>query len=132
MTRDANVGVGFAVNSSRRAWFSASTRSSAGRACLASMRPKAGSVSNSRSGLFTPRILSDVQQHPGESGAAADEAAEAGQSSVSEAARERFRVARSQQERAAVSRIRQDVHGGRLRFGAAVLEHFAPGGRAGL
>src|ERR1700734_3202596 len=131
MTRDANVGVGFAVNSSRRAWFSASTRSSAGRACLASIRPKAGSVSNSRRGLFTPTILSDVQQHPGESGGAADEAAEAGQGAVSESPRERPGVAGCPQERAAVPRIRQDVHGGRPRFGGAVLEDFAAGAAPG-
>src|SRR5271168_3031445 len=110
MTRDAKVGAGLVVNSSKRAWFSESTRSSAGRACLASMRPKAGSLSNSRSGLFTPTILSDVQQHPGEGGGAADEAAEAGQGAVSESARERLGVAGRQQERAAVSRIRQDIH----------------------
>jgi hypothetical protein len=98
MTRDANVGEGLAVNSSSRARFSASTRSSAGRACLASMRPNAGSDSSSKSGLFTPKILSDVQQHPGESGGTADETAEAGQGAVSEAARERLGVAGRQQE----------------------------------
>src|ERR1700733_12842876 len=131
MTSDANVGGGLAVNSSRRAWFSDSTRSSAGRACLASIRPKAGSVSNSRSGLFTPTILSDVQQHPGESGGAADEAAEAGQGAVSESPRERPGVAGCQQERAAVPRIRQDIHGRRPRVRGAVFEDFAGGGRGG-
>src|SRR5216683_5345418 len=92
MTREANVGQGCAVSSARRSRLSASTCSNAGRACFASIRPKAGSESNSNSGLFTAGILSDVHQHPGESGAAPHEAADARQRAPPESPRERFAV----------------------------------------
>src|ERR1700722_14389393 len=98
MTREANVGEGCAVNSARRARFSASTFSSAGRAWCASMRPKAGSESNSSSGLFTPEILSDVRQQPGQSGRAPQKQADAGQRAPAESLRERFTLGSGQHE----------------------------------
>src|SRR5579859_3006780 len=97
MTREANVGQGCAVSSLRRSRLSANTFSNAGRACRASIRPKAGSDSNSNSGLLTPQILSDVLQHPGESGAAPHEPADSRQRAVPESPRERFAVRGSQE-----------------------------------
>ena len=96
------------------------------------MRPKAGNDSNSNSGLFTERILSDVRQHPGQSGAAADEAADSCQRSPPEPLRERFTVGCRQQKCAAVRRMGQDVQGRRTRFGHTVIENLAPRGRTRL
>src|SRR6267142_1653161 len=98
MTREAKVGQGCAVNSASRARFSASTLSRAGRAWLASIRPKAGSDSNSSSGLFTAQILSDVSQHPGKRGAAAHETADTRQGTTPESPRERFALGCGQQK----------------------------------
>src|ERR1700733_13142075 len=102
MTREANGGWGRAVNSARRARFSASTRSRAGRAWAASMRPNSGSDSNSSRGLFTAAILSDVRQHPGERGGAAYDPADSRQRAPAESLRERFAVGYGEQECAAV------------------------------
>src|SRR5713226_6388902 len=97
MTREANVGCGRAVSSAMRSRFSASTVSNAGRACFASIRPKAGSDSNSKSGLFTAGILSDVHQHPGESGAAAHKPADTRERAAPESPCERFAVGGGQE-----------------------------------
>src|ERR1700677_2447162 len=129
MTREAKVGWGCAVSSPMRCRFSASTFSSAGRAWRASMRPKAGSDSNSRSGLFTVQILSDVRQHPGEGGAAAHESADAGQRAAAEAPRQCFAVRCGQQKGAPIHRIAENVDRRRAGLGGApVQDLFARGG----
>src|ERR1700685_4191881 len=132
MTREANVGEGCAVNSASRALFSANTFCSAGRAWLASMRPNAGSDSNSSSGVFTPGILSDVRQYPGECRSAADEPADASQRTAPESLRERGAVGRGQQKRPAVRGFGQHIQGGCPRVGGAPIEHLLESGRAGL
>src|ERR1700730_9348970 len=98
MTSEANVGAVCAVSSARRRRLSASTFSNAGRACCASIRPKAGSDSSSNSGLFTAEILSDVHQHPGESGAAPHEGGDTRQRAAPESPRERFAVGCGQEK----------------------------------
>src|ERR1700692_4346913 len=110
MTREANVGPSRAVSSARRARLSASTLSKAGRAWLASMRPNAGSDSNSSRGLFTAAILSDVRQHPGERGSATHEPTDSGKGAPAESLRERFAVGCGQQKCAAITWIAQHVH----------------------
>src|SRR5450631_112114 len=132
MTREANVGPSRAVSAARRARFSASTFSNAGRAWLASMRPKGGSDSNSSRGLFTAAILSDVRQHPGESGGAAHEPADSGEGAPSETLRERFAVGYGQQESPAIRGIAQHVNARRQRLRRASLEYLLARGRARL
>src|ERR1700722_6346270 len=132
MTSEANVGRGRAVNSARRARFSASTFSKAGRAWLAAMRPNAGSDSNSSRGLFTAAILSDVRQHPGESGRAAHDPADSDKGAPPESLRERFTIGCGQQKCAAIPGIAQHVHAWADRFRRVSLEDLLASGRAGL
>src|ERR1700681_3921823 len=132
MIREANVGRGSAVNSARRARFSASTFSNAGRAWLASMRPNAGSDSNSSNGLFTAVILSDVRQHPGQRGGAAHESADTRQRTAPEPLREGFAVGCAQQKCATVRGLRHDVQRRWTRFGHASILNLAASGRASL
>src|ERR1700722_1713060 len=132
MTSEANVGRGRAVNSARRARFSASTFSKAGRAWLAAMRPNAGSDSNSSRGVFTAAILSDVRQHPSETGSAPHDPTDSGKGAPPESLRERFAVGYGQQECAAITWIAQHVHARRERFRRVPLEDLLARGRAGL
>src|SRR6202789_1459636 len=132
MTSEAKVGRGCAVSSAMRCRFSASTCSSAGRAWCASMRPKAGSDSNSRSGLFTAKILSDVRQYPGEGGAAAHEPADAGHCAAPEPPRQCFAVRCSQQKCASIHGIAEDVGRGRTHLGRTPIQDLPAGGGARL
>src|SRR6202041_2271834 len=132
MTSDAKVGRGCAVSSAMRCRFSASTCSSAGRAWCASMRPKAGSDSNSSSGLFTAKILSDVRQHPGEGGAAAHETADAGHCAAPELPRKCFAVRCGQQKCASIRGIAEDVDRGRTHLGRTPIQDLPARGSARL
>src|ERR1700678_2502973 len=132
MTSEAKVGRGCAVSSAMRCRFSASTCSSAGRAWCASMRPKAGSDSNSRSGLFTAKILSDVRQYPGEGGAAANEAADAGRCAAPEPPRQCFAVRCGQQKCASIHGIAEDIDRGWTHLGRTPIQDWPAGGSARL
>src|ERR1700730_4142061 len=131
MTREANVGAGCAVSSAMRRRLSASTFSSAGRACCASIRPKAGRDSNSKSGLFTAGILSDVHQHPGESGAASHESGYTPERAAPESPGERFAVGSGQEIGPSVHRISENIQGRRQYFGGAAVQHLPASGRTG-